>query len=124
VLAFIAGATVAQLDPLHRDRADPGLNQALRAVAVPHDALAPVQQPLALHRCQERLGFRLHGLSQQPACAALQNRPQRIVDLVGLTERHNGATACHGVSAPSGVQAGSHPPRYAAFHPAVTHSPA
>jgi hypothetical protein len=74
VLAFIAGPTVAQLDPLHRDRADPGLHQALRAMPVPHDALAPVRQPLAPHLSQERLGFRLDGLRQQPACAAPQNR--------------------------------------------------
>jgi len=101
--------------PLHRDRADPGLHQAFRAVAVPDQTLAPVQQPLALHLSQERLGFCLDGLRQQPARAASQNRRQRIVDLVGLTEGNYGAIACHGVSAPSGVQAGSHPPRYAAL---------
>jgi len=113
--ARLANSTVAQLDPLHRDRADPGLNQALRAVAVPDNALAPVRQPLALHLSQERLGFRLDGLGQQPARAAPQNRRQRIIDIIGLTEGNNGGSACHGVSAPSGVQAGFHPPRYAAL---------
>ena len=32
-----------------------------------------------------------------------------------FTTSVNGATACHSVSAPSGVQAGFHPPRYAAL---------
>src|ERR1700712_5463212 len=34
---------------------------------------------------------------------------------IGLTEGNNSAIARHGVSAPSGVQAGLHPPRYAAL---------
>ncbi len=50
--------------------AEPGLHQALRSMAVPHNALAPVRQPRALHLGQERLGFRLHRLRQQPAGAA------------------------------------------------------
>ena len=44
--------------------ADPGLHQALRAVAVPDQTLAPVHKPLALHRRRERFGFRLDGLGQ------------------------------------------------------------
>jgi hypothetical protein len=55
-------------------------------MAVPHDALAPVRQPRALHLGQERLGFRLHRLRQQPAGAAPQDGRQRVVDLVGLAE--------------------------------------
>ena len=102
----VAGAAVAQLHPLHRDRADPGLDQPLRAVAVPHQALAPVRQPHALHRGQERLGLRLDRLGQQPAGAAPQDRRQRIVDRVGLTEGNNGAIARHGVSLLREVQAG------------------
>jgi len=66
----LASSTVAQLDPLHRDWADPGLRQALRAVAVPGDALALVQQPLAFHRRQERVGFGFDGLGQQAMGAA------------------------------------------------------
>jgi len=108
-------AAVAQLDPLHLNRADPGLHQALRAVAVPDDTLAPVRQPLAFHRRQECVGFRLDGLGQQAACAASQDRRQRIVDLIGLTEGNNSAVARHGVSLLREVQAGSHPPRYAAL---------
>ena len=79
-LGSSAGAAVAQLDPPHRDRADPGLDQALRTMAVPHHALAPVRQPRALHRGQERLGFRLDRLGQQPAGAAPQDGRQRILD--------------------------------------------
>ena len=37
-------AAVAHLDPLHRDRADPGLDLALRPVAVPDDPVAAVRQ--------------------------------------------------------------------------------
>ncbi len=79
-------------------------------MAVPDDALAPVWQPLAFHHRQERLGLRLDSLGQQSAGATPQNRRQRIVDLIGLTEGNNSGSTCHGVSAPSGVQAGFHPP--------------
>src|SRR4051794_34003248 len=43
----LAGAAVVQLHPLNRDRADAGLDQALRAVPVSDNALAPVQQAQA-----------------------------------------------------------------------------
>ena len=108
-LATLAGAAVAQLHPPHRDRADPGLDQALRSMAVPHNALAPVRQPRALHRGQERLGFRLDGLRQQPAGAAPQDGRQRVVDLIGLAEWDNGAIAHRGVSLLREVLAGSSP---------------
>jgi hypothetical protein len=52
-------------------------------MAVPHNALAPVRQPRALHLGQERLGFRLDSLRQQPAGAAPQDGRQRILDRVG-----------------------------------------
>ena len=45
----LANTSVAQLDPLHRDRADAGLHLALRAVAMPNQALAPVRQPNLPH---------------------------------------------------------------------------
>ena len=38
-----AGTPVAQLRPLHRERANAGLHLALRARAVPNRALAPVR---------------------------------------------------------------------------------
>jgi hypothetical protein len=113
--ARLVNTTVAQLCPSHRDRADPGLHLALWAMAMSHDALAPIRQPLVLHRRQERIGFRLNGFRQQAPRAASQNRRQRIFNLIGLTEGNNAAITRHGVSAPSGVQAGFHPPRYAAL---------
>ncbi len=78
-------------------------------MAVPHNALAPVRQPRALHRRQERLGFRLDSLGQQPAGAAPQDGRQRVVDLVGLAEGNNGAIAHRGVSLLREVLAGSSP---------------
>lgn len=44
------GTAVAQPDPLHLDRINPSLHQALRTMAVPHDALAPVRQSHAHRR--------------------------------------------------------------------------
>ena len=44
-----------------------------------------------------------------------QDPRERVVNRAGLTERRNSATARHGLSAPSGVQTGLHPPRYAAL---------
>ena len=58
--------------PLHRNWADARLHQALRAMAVPNQALAPVRQPHLPHGGQERLGFRFDGLCQQPAGAVSQ----------------------------------------------------
>ena len=78
-------------------------------MAVPHHALAPVRQPRALHRGQERLGFRLDSLGQKPARAAPQDGRQRIVDLIGLAEWDNGAIAHRGVSLLREVLAGSSP---------------
>ncbi len=59
-------------------------------MAVSHDTLASVRQPLAFHQRQERVGFSLDGLGQKATGAGPQNRRQRIVDLVGLTEENNG----------------------------------
>ncbi len=36
---------VTQLDPAHRDRADPSLEHAFRAMTVPNQAVTPVRQP-------------------------------------------------------------------------------
>ena len=95
-----------------RARPSAGIPPALPAEPSP---APPVRQPLGLHCSQKRLGLRLNGLGQQATCATSQYRRQRIVDRLGLTQGNNSANACHGVSAPSGVQAGFHPPRYAAF---------
>ena len=49
---------------------NPGLDQALRSMAVPHDAPASVRQPRALHLGKERLGFRRHGRNDSAAVTA------------------------------------------------------
>jgi hypothetical protein len=59
-------AAVPQLYPPHRDRPDPGLHLALRAMPVPHQALPPVRQRHPFIVARKRLGFRLDGLGQQP----------------------------------------------------------
>ena len=110
----LASAAVAQLHPFNCDRADAGLDQALRAVPVSDNALAPVRQLLALHLGQERVSFRLDGLGKQATRAAPQYGCQRVVERVGLTKWDNGAMARHGVSLLREVKAGFYPPRYAA----------
>jgi hypothetical protein len=105
-LATLAGAAVAQLHPLHLNRANAGLNQALRAMTVPNQTLTPVRQLHALYFGQERVGFCFDGLRQKRAGAVSQNRRQRIVDLVVLTKESNSAIAHRGVSLLREVQAG------------------
>jgi len=123
--ASLANSTVAQLWTLHLHGANPGLNLALRPMAVPDYALAPVRQSFAFHRRQERVSFRLNGLGQQPARAASQDRRQRIIDRIGLTERNNSGSACHRRIAPSGGS-GRLPPTSICrrSHSAITHFPA
>jgi hypothetical protein len=108
-------AAVAQFDPLHRHRADPGLHQTLRAVAMPNQTVTAVRQLDAPHGGKERVGFRFNGLRQQSTRAVPQNRRKRIVDRLGLTKGNHGAIAHRGVSLLQEVQVGFHPPRYAAF---------
>jgi len=81
---------------------------------VSHETVAPVRQPGIPHRGKKRLRLRFHRLGQQSSRTVPENRRQWIIDSVGLTQGNNGAIHRHGVSAPSGVQAGFHPPRYAA----------
>jgi hypothetical protein len=78
-------------------------------MAVPHQALAPVRQPRALHLGQECLRLRLDGLGQQAAGAAPQDGGQRVVDLVGMAEGDDGGIAHRGVSLLREVQAGWSP---------------
>jgi hypothetical protein len=108
-LGGLTSAAVAQLHPPHRDRADPGLHLALGAMPVSHQALPPVRQRHALHRRQERLGFRLDGLGQQPAGTAPQDRCQRVIGLLGPPEWDNCGMAHRGVSLLREVLAGSSP---------------
>src|SRR6185312_9516836 len=85
------------------------------AVADHAPAPAPVRQALGFHRGEKGLGFRLDPLRQQPACAAAQDRGERIVDRVGLTQGNNGARTRHGVSLLREDLACLHLPRYAAL---------
>ena len=103
-LAVRTGAAVAQLHALHLDRPDPGLDRALRPMAVPDQALAPIRQLHAFHGGQECFGLRLDSLRQQPARAVPQDCCQWIIDLVRLTQgnrggRANSNTAISGLSA-------------------------
>ena len=75
-------------------------------MTVPNQAVTPIRQLHALHRGQERVRFCFDGLRQKAAGALAQNRRQRILDLVGLTERNNSAIAHRGVSLLLEVQAG------------------
>ena len=59
-------------------------------------ALAPIRRPLALHPSQEGLGLRLHRLCQKPAGAVAQEGCERVVNRIGLTERHKAAAARQG----------------------------
>jgi hypothetical protein len=94
-------------------------------MAMSHHAFPPVRQPGVSYRRQERLGLGFNSLSQEPPGAFPENRSQRVVDGIGLTERDNTAIARHGVSAPSGVQAGSSPASIRRLdHPAITQIPA
>ena len=61
------GAAVPQPNPLHRDRADAGLNLALRPMAVADNAVPPVGQLHAPHLGKECVSLRLDSLSQQVA---------------------------------------------------------
>jgi hypothetical protein len=91
---------------LHLNRANAGLHQALRAMTVPNQAVAPVPQLHALHRGKECVGFCFDGLRQKAAGAVPQNHRQRIIDLVRLTQGNNSAIAHRGVSLLQEVQAG------------------
>ena len=90
ICASVAGPSpaVADLGPLDRHRPDPGLDRALRPMAVPHDAVAAVRQASDLpHHGQKGFGFGLDRLRQQPAGAFAQQRSVSGSSIVvGLTE--------------------------------------
>ena len=69
-------------------------------MAVANHAVTSIRELDTLHGGEKRFGFGLDRLGQQPASAAAQDRRQRIVDHVGLTEGNNTATARRGVLAP------------------------
>ena len=103
----IAGrGAVAHLHPPHLDRADPGLDGPLRAIAVADDAGPPIGEPLVRHRRQEGFGLRLDRLGEQAPRTCAQHCGQWVIDRLGLRETDNGAILVHGVSLRLEVLAG------------------
>ena len=80
------------------DRPDPGLDRALRPMAVTDDAVAPIRQFQVLPLGNEGVGFRNQRLRQHAAGALSGKLGQRIVDGIRLTERDDSAISRHGVS--------------------------
>jgi hypothetical protein len=80
------------------DRPDPGLDRALRSMAVTNDAVASVRQFQVLPHGDEGVGFRDQRLRQHAAGAFTSKLGQRIVDRIRLTERDDSAISRHGVS--------------------------
>jgi hypothetical protein len=60
---------IAHLHPPHLNRADPGLDGPLRAMAVADEAGPAIGQPPLGHRRQEGFGLRLDRLGEEAACA-------------------------------------------------------
>ena len=71
--AYLASTSVAQFEPLYRDRTDAGVHLALWSVAVPNQAIAPGRQLHDLHRSEGCGSFGLDRLGQQLAGAVAQN---------------------------------------------------
>jgi hypothetical protein len=97
-LLALGRGTVADLHPLHHDRADPGLEGTFRAMAVPDEPGAAVGEPPIGHPGQEGLGLRLDGSGEQAARSRAQRLAQRVIDHLGLRETDDGAILIHGVS--------------------------
>ena len=103
----IAGrGAVAHLHPPYLDRADPGLDGPLRAIAVADDAGPPIGEPLVRHRRQEGFGLRLDRLGEQAPRTCAQHCGQWVIHRLGLRETDNGAILVHGVSLRLEVLAG------------------
>ena len=85
-------------------------------MAVPDQAVPPVRQLQVLHAGQERLGFQLDRLREQPPSAGAQDIRQGIVDLVRLTKADNiGRRRSWRIAPFERFWQARHPPRYAAF---------
>jgi hypothetical protein len=65
----VIGRAVPHRRPPDLERADPGLDPALRAIAVAHDALRPVRQPLLGELAEENLDLGLKRRREHPARA-------------------------------------------------------
>jgi len=79
---------------------------ALRAVPVPHHAVAAVRQLLVLHAGQEGRNLGLDRLGQQLAGTGAQHLGQGIVNLAGLTQPDDSGSLAHGVSLSLGDSGG------------------
>src|SRR5262249_11094675 len=79
------------------DRPNPGLDGALRTMAVPHYAVAAVRQLQVLPLGDEGIGFGNQYLRQHSPGAFTCDFSQGIVDRFGLTEWDDGAISRHGV---------------------------
>ena len=97
-----AVSPVAHLGAPDLDRPNPGLDGALRAMAVPHHPVAAVLQLQVLPLGDEGIGFGNQYLRQHSPGAFTCDFSQGIVDRFGLTERDDGAISRHGVSLLSG----------------------
>jgi hypothetical protein len=104
-----ASVARSHLRPPDLERADPGLDPALRAIAVAHDALPSVRQPLLGELSEEDLDLGLKGCREHPA---------RALSGADETGRDN---FLHGVSLLlEGSGRLDHPRRYAAFSTPIT----
>lgn len=61
-------------------------------MAVPNQTITPIRRLDTLQWGEECIGFCFNGLGRQPARAVPQNRRQRVVDRIGLTEENDAAT--------------------------------
>jgi hypothetical protein len=80
-------APVAHLGATDLDRPDPGLDRALRSMAVTHDAVATIRQFQVLPQGDEGIGFGDQHLGQHSAGPFTGKFGQWIVDSIRLTER-------------------------------------
>ncbi len=87
--------------------ADPGLDPALRAIAVPNNALPTVRKPLLGKPVEEGpdLGFQ-HGHEHPPRALPGYLR-KRVLDRTRLAQQDDAGIVLHGVSLPLEVLEGS-----------------
>src|SRR5262249_52021006 len=93
---------VAHLGAPDLDRPNPGLDRALRSMAVTHDAVAAIGQFSALPLGNERVGLRDQHLGEHSAGAFTRDFGQGVVASFRLTGRNDGGLSRHGVSLLSG----------------------
>ena len=79
-------ASVAHLGATDLDRPNPGLDRAMRPMAMTHDAVAVIRQFQVFPYGDKGIGFGDQHLSQHSAGAFTCDFGQRIVDGLRLTE--------------------------------------